>query len=379
MLRVVHLINSLNMGGAEMQLSLLAKGVRRWRSDSIDTRIVTLIPDGVLEDIPRGAGVPVESLGMARGAADPRAVPRLVSILRRERPHILQTWLYHADLLGLIGARLARAPKLVWYLQCSNMDMRQYGRLTRLVLNANVRLSGRPDMVLANSAAGLEHHLKLGYRPRRSGVVPNGIDTELNRPDPEAAAWLRRECGIPERSLLVGLAGRFDPMKNQPGFLRAARLARQSLPEAHFALCGEGSDPENPVLAGLIHELGLEGFVHPLGRRRDLPRVLAGLDVYCLASLFGEGLPNVVAEAMACGAPCVVTEVGDAGILVGDTGRRVPPGDDAALAAALVELLRLPEEDRRALGLAAREHVVRELGLERLVERFAGLYAELGA
>jgi glycosyltransferase involved in cell wall biosynthesis len=372
-LKVVHLITGLARGGAETMLYRLLTRLDRQRFASV---VVSLTDRGALGAAIAALGVPVYALGLRRGAPDPRAVGRLWRLLRRERPAVLQTWLYHADLLGLVAGRLAGVPAIVWNVRCSEIDLRHYSPLTALARRLLALLSGMPAAVVVNSLAGRRVHERLGYRPRRWRVIPNGFDLEQFRPDPAAPARLRQLLGVAPEAPLIGLVARYDPMKDHATFLQAARRLLDMRADARFVLVGAGVDWHNPRLAAPARALGLVPHLHLLGERDDVAALLPGLDLATLSSV-SEAFPNVVGEAMACGVPCVVTDVGDAAYLVGDTGRVVPPRDPAALAAAWAELLARPAAARRALGRAARERVATLFSLEAVAKQYAALYAEL--
>lgn len=374
MIRVLHVITGLNTGGAEAMLAKLCGAMDKIR---FPTRVVSLLPPGPLEPVVRAAGVPVDSLGLSRGTPNPGALFRLVSIMRDWRPGIVQTWLYHADLLGLMAARAAGTGRVVWNLRCSNMDFDNSGRLTRLVVKGNARLSRLPAAVVANSSMAVGVHRKLGYDPKRFEVIPNGFDLERYAPDPSAGPALRAELGIPADAPLVGMIARFDPQKDHATLLHALSELAVDLPDAHLVLCGDDVDDGNEPLRSQVDALGLRGNVRLLGRRPDIPRIAAALDVGVLSSAYGEGFPNVVGETMACGVPCVATDTGDCAAVVGDTGLVVPPRDPRALAEAVASLLAMSPEARAALGQAARRRIRDQYSLPAIAERYQALYAEL--
>ncbi|WP_461208431.1 glycosyltransferase [Desulfocurvus sp. DL9XJH121] len=376
MIRVLHVITGLNTGGAE---AMLAKLVGAMDRAEFESHVVCLLEPGPLEVAVRAAGVPVTSLGLSRGTANPMALFRLAGILRRERPDVVQTWLYHADLLGLAASALARQGTVVWNLRCSNMDFSHSGRLTRLVVRLNARLSRLPAAVVANSSNAVAVHHDMGYWPRRFEVIPNGFDLGCFVPDPRAGAWLRAELNIPADAPLVGMAARFDPQKDHATLLHATAELLADMPSVHLALCGSGVDDENAPLRSLVDSLGLRSNVHLLGPRQDMPRVAAALDVSVLSSAYGEGFPNVVGEAMACGVPCVVTDTGDSAAVVGDTGVVVPPRDPRALAGGLLRLLGMAPDERAALGAAARRRIQERYSLAAVAARYQDLYRSLTA
>ncbi len=375
MITIVHLITDLSTGGAEaMLLKLLSRLDRRFSS-----MVVSMTDAGTLGASIEALGIPVTTLGMRRGRPSLRGLWALICLFRKERPHILHTWLYHADLLGLVAGTLSGVPAIVWNVRCSNMEMRDYRPLSGWTLRLLASMSRWPDLVMTNSQAARQFHERLGYRPKRWEVIPNGFDLERFAPDPRARQKLRTELDLSEDVLLIGMVARYDPMKDHATFLRASQLVLESSADVHVVLVGLGMDRGNGELAATIDDLGIGARVHLLGERNDVPAILAALDVAALSSAYGEGFPNVVGEAMACGVPCVVTDVGDSAVLVGETGRVAPPRNPQALARALAELIDLGPDGRRRLGEAARQRIKEHFDLAIIVKQYERCYDELVA
>jgi glycosyltransferase involved in cell wall biosynthesis len=375
-IKILHLITGLNTGGAEVSLYRI---LGRMDHSCFENRVISLIPVGEIGGKIRVLGIPVSSLGLRPGQFSLSALWSLVRELRSERPDILQTWMYHADLLGLLAAKLSGIQQVVWNIRSSNMDTSQYRKLTGLVIRLCSWLSGLPRAVIVNSHAGQEFHADFGYHPRRWVLIPNGMDLDRFCPDEDARRSVRAEFGLDLQTVLIGMLARYDPMKGHPDFLHAAGLLTRSGVDAHFLLAGQAVSPENEILKALILDEGLAGRVHLLGQRDDIQRLEAALDILAMSSVFGEGFPNVVAEAMACGVPCTVTDVGDAAFLVADTGRVVPLRDPAALAEAWMALVRSGAAYRQRLGEAARRRVVDNFSIENTVNAYEALYSELNA
>ena len=371
-MKILHVITTTDAGGAEAQLLRLAAG------GGADHGVVCLAGPGRLAPAMNRAGARVTCLGLKPGpGALARGLPRLAALMRAQRPDLVQTWLYHADLLGLLAARLSGAAPLIWTLRCADMDLERYSRGVRLVLKANTLLSKLPAAIAANSQAGLEWHRRLGYPAERMRVIPNGFDLERFRPDPAARARLRAELGLGEGDLLVGCAARLDPMKDHACLLAAARLAAAQRPEMHFVLLGQGVSPGQPELAGWS-EPPLAGRSHLLGYREDVPAWLAAMDVHVSSSV-SEGLCNAVGEAMAVGLPNLVTDVGDSRALVGPTGLTVPRSRPQELARALIELAGMAPAERTALGRQARRRIRERYSLDGMRAAYLALYRELTA
>jgi len=327
----------------------------------------------------KALGIPVHAFYMRRGVPDLSGIVKILRLLQKQHPHILQTWLYHADLLGLIAAKLARVPAIAWNLRCSNMDMSHYPKLSGFVVKLLAKLSSFPDAIIVNSEAGKTYHESIGYASKRWQIIPNGFDLEVFHPDQQARIKLRNELGLGSDTIMIGLIARFDPMKNHMNFLHAANLVlnRYSKKEdIHFILAGRNIDINNSELTKAISDLELTNEVHLLGERRDISSITAALDIACSSS-YGEGFPNTIGEAMACGVTCVVTDVGDSAWVVGDTGKIVPPKNPQAFADALLELISMKREERQQLGKLARQRIAERFSLDSIVHKYEVLYQGL--
>jgi glycosyltransferase involved in cell wall biosynthesis len=356
-MRVVHVITGLGAGGAETMLGRLVEAQR-----AEVARVVSLTDVGPIGAKIQALGVPVAALGMRRGRPDPLALWRLVRLLSQDRPDVVQTWMYHADLLGGVAARILRIP-VIWGVRHDRLSERDKA-LTRLTRRACALLSRWiPEKVVFNSEAARRTHAAVGYATSKLVVVPNGFDLSRFRPDAEARRAVRIELGIPQDAPAVGMVARYHPHKDHATFTAMAASVRQRCPSASFVLCGDGVDWSNGELAERAARAGLQPAIHLLGRRDDVERILAAVDVACLSSRT-ESFPNAIAEAMACGVPCVATDCGDVREIVGEAGRVVPVGDPAALAAAVLEVLRIEPEAREAMGAAARSRVARSYSIQ---------------
>jgi glycosyltransferase involved in cell wall biosynthesis len=367
---IVHLITGLETGGAER---MLARLIARMDPKRFPSTVISMTGAGAIGREILAAGATLHSLEMRRGVPDPRAIPRLATLMRAVRPAILQTWLYHADLLGFVARRLGLAPRLLWNIRCTESTG---SAVVRWLL---ARVSGAPDVVIANSQTGKRFHESIGYDPRRWLIIPNGFDTASLRPNREAGRLRRVELGIYSSAVAILLPARFDPMKDHATFLAAAAKLAKQRRDAVFALAGGGIEPTNRVLKSLIVAHGLGERVLLLGQRDDLDALYPAFDLVALSSAYGEGFPNVLGEAMACGVPCVATDVGDSALIIGDTGVVVPPCDPAALAAGLEKLTALTPTERLALGARARDRILRDYDLGAIAARYEALYEEIAA
>lgn len=375
MMRIMHVITGLGTGGAEMMLLKLLGGT----ASNYEQMVVSAADEGTIGPRILAVGIPVHSLGLRRQLPNPMRTFALRSLLRSFRPHLIQGWLHHGNLIASLAAAWSpdRAP-LFWNIRQSLYDIATEPLLTAAVIRLGARLSRRPAAIIYNSRIGARQHEAFGYCGAQRVVIPNGFDCQIFHPDEEARRQVRAELGLDDSALLVGLVTRYHPMKDHAGFLKAAGLVARRHPEVRFLLVGTGVVREEPGLAQLIAEQQLHDRAFLVGERADIPRLTAALDIACSASAWGEGFPNVVGEAMACGVPCVVTDVGDSAYAVGETGFAVAPHDPQAFAQALSRLIEAGPEYRQRLGEAARRRVEKEFSLPAIVRRYEDLYQAHG-
>jgi len=360
--RLLCVTTDLGVGGAEAMLTRLVTAKPGIADEVI---VVSLRPENDYVERLRAAGVTVVQLDFRSATGIASGLLQLAKLIADRCPDIVQGWMYHGDLAALIALALSGRrgrTRLVWGVRCSDMDLRRYGLRLRAVVKTCTLLSRWPDAVTANSARGLKFHLELGYRPRCAEVIPNGIDVDEFRPDLVARKAVRRELGIDDETTVIAHVARVDPMKDHSTFL----AAMAKLPHLHALLIGAGTES----LAGSRN-------VFRLGRRRDVARLLTAADFIVSSSRFGEGFSNAIAEGMACGLPGIVTDVGDARLIVGGTGMVVPSADAQAMAAAIQTLAQEPIPARAARSAEARMRIVENFALPIAVQHFAALYASL--
>lgn len=363
---ISFLARSLDRGGAERQLVVLAKGLAR-RGHAVS--VAVFFSGGAYESEFSGAGVCVIHLDKKSRWDVLPFLWRLVYHLRKERPAVLHSYLGVPNILAAVLKPLLPGTRIVWGVRASNVDLSHYDWLSRLAYTLERRLARFADGIIANSYAGKRHALANGFPESKLVVIPNGINTEYFQFDPEGRQQVRSEWGLGEDELLVGLVARLDPMKDHPTFLEAAGRIACVRDDVRFVCVGDGSADYVGVIKQQAAALGLTNRLIWAGARDNMPAVYSALDIASSSSSFGEGFSNTIAEAMACGVSCVVTDVGDSASIVGDTGSVVAPGDHRALAAAIQHLIALPPEERRSLGEKCRARIVSEFGMDRLVQR----------
>ena len=373
-LKVLHVIGALGVGGAELMLKRLIEAHRA--DSSIQHTVIALTSFNEVGRQLQAAGVVVEALGMRSIRHAPVALWRLVRRLRQLRPDIVQTWMYHADLIGGLAARIAGVKSVIWGIRNTDLSISS-SRATAGVRWLCARLScWVPHTIVCAAEASRRVHMALGYCADRMVVVPNGFDITRLQATPMQAARLRTECGFASGAVVIGTLGRFNADKDQQNFVRAAGLLASKHPTVHFLMVGRECDAANAELMSWINAAGLTDRFALLGERSDAPVCLAAMDVFCLSSRT-EGFPNVVGEAMAMRKSCVVTDVGDAAYLLGDCGVVVRKEDAQGLADGLAQVLSLPATELAALWQRAHERIASEFTMDRTRERFEAVYASV--
>jgi glycosyltransferase involved in cell wall biosynthesis len=374
-LEVLHVITGLNVGGAEMMLLRLLTACD---SERFKASVLSLLPPGELAHRIEALSVQIDTISMARSLPKPAHLRELWRFSGRAATSLVQGWMYHGNLAGtLVWWRQRRRPRLIWNIRHSLDTLSQESSLTRRVIGSLARFSRYPDAIIYCSRVSQHQHEDLGFRSGRSVLIPNGFDSAVFRPDAAARSRLCALTRTPEHRPLLGTVARVDPQKDHANLIRAAALVRRQGTDAQLVLIGRGADEANVALNAIIRDSGLVDRVSMLGVRHDVPELLPGLDLLVSPSAWGEAFPNVVGEAMASGVPCVVTDVGDSGWLVADTGEVVPPRSPSALAASLCRLLSLPRDARQQLGEKARARIVEHFALDTAIRHYEDLYVSV--
>jgi glycosyltransferase involved in cell wall biosynthesis len=367
-LKVIHLITGLGVGGAETMLTKIVLATPR---DQIRPIVVSLTTGGDTRKVLEAADIEVFDLGMKAGRPNPIAIFRLVRILLRERPQILLTWLYHADFLGLIASRLFPKMILMWNLRCSNMGSSYYKGFTGRMVKLLARFSNFPDAVIVNSEAGRSMHADMGYNPGHWAVIPNGFDLEKLVMNSPARGPVLESIGIDPDQFVVGMVARFDPVKGHEVLLKAAARIIQVRDDVHFILVGADVTADSPDLKPYLTEQ-LEARISFLGQRTDIAQLNNAFDVAVSAS-HSEGFPNTIGEAMSCGTPCIVTDVGDCAAIVGDTGSVISTNDEIALADAILGMASKSLQQRLELGEKSRNRISQHYSIASVTRQYVEL------
>jgi glycosyltransferase involved in cell wall biosynthesis len=370
-MRVLHVITDLGEGGAEaVSFRLIGATSQRFEHS-----VVSMHQEGMYGARLRASGVSVTALGMKRGRVDFRSIRRLRDIVAGERPDVIQTRLYHADLCGGWAARNAGKPPVVWGVHSTELGALSATWKTRLVRRLCAWTSSTfPSSIVTDARTTANLHRSLGYDAAKLMIIRNGVDPIVFQPNPRDRESVRSRWGVAPGEILLGCVARWDPLKDHENLMRALSQLATGYGLFRCALVGAGMTTENRDLQRLVADSGLTDRMILAGTTGDVPATMNALDLHVLSSR-SESLPVAVMEAMACGTPCVVTDAGDAGDIVADTGWVVPTRDSAALAKALhAAVVASRGSGWSARREACRSRVVREFSLARMADEYAAVW-----
>jgi len=371
-MKILHIISGLPIGGAEMMLYKLLSVIDR---DIFEPVVISLTDYGSLGNNIKNLNIPVYKMEMNAGFPNPYKVWGFIKLIRKINPELIQGWMYHGNLAALLAKWvLFNHVPLLWNIRHTPGDLKKEKRTTARVIRLGARLSAQPDRIIYNSKVSAQKHESMGYSDKHKNIIPNGFNCEQFKPFDNAKSKLCHSLDLKEDTLLIGLVARYHIMKDHVSFLHSAGKLNKTYPEIHFVLVGQGVDKNNHLLIKLIEDLKIRKNVHLLGKRMDIDKITAGLDVACSSSSWGESFSNAIGEAMACGVPCVVTDVGDSAWIVGDTGIVIKPRDEEALTKAWIELIELGSEGRARLGRSARQRVIEYFSINIVVKQYEDLY-----
>ena len=368
---LVHIITGLGIGGAESMLLQLLRASAHGPAKHL---VLTLSSKNALREQVEETGVPVINLSEG-GKSIFGSLLQARAMFKAERPSLVMTWLHHADMFGVMLKCFFPKLPLIWNIRCSKLEPAYLPRRNLLMVSVLARLSWVPTAIVANSIAGMQAHIAAGYRTEGWRVLPNGFDIERFCPNEGATQRLRNEIGIDREAFVVGLVARYHPMKGFDLFVRAAACIAAASPRAHFVMAGSEVDWNNRELSNWIEKTGLRERFTLLGPRQDIPQVMNMLDVL-VSSSTSEGFPNVIGEAMACGTPCVASDVGDSAYLIGETGKILAFGSEKALADAVLELDAMPQAECKHVREAARRRILEQFSINEISMRYQELFNE---
>lgn len=368
-MKIAHIIIGLNKGGAELMLRRLVLAQKA--DQEMAPMIISLTDEGTLGAELKSQGIEISCLDLKSVFFVPLVFIKLIKILKKNQIEIVQTWMYHADLIGGLAAKLSGVKKIIWGIRTTKLDF-GVSTSTRLISKINSKLSYFiPDKIICAANASLLEHVNRGYNKALMQVVPNGF--ELDRFHPEfnsSRDEIRLNLGISKEDIVIGSVGRFNPDKDFDNLFRASELLKSK--NLHFLLIGKNLDAKNKDISLPKNS----HHWHLLGEQANIGQLMAAMDIFVLHSRT-EGFPNVLGEAMAMGLSCVSTDVGDASLMLGDCGVIVNKENSQALAKGIDELVDYTVEQRKELGLKARARVEAHYSMESVTQQFKNIYTDL--
>jgi glycosyltransferase involved in cell wall biosynthesis len=373
-MRIVHIISNLGIGGAELNLCSL---VEQTFPKGIEHVVVSLLPGGILRPRLERAGARTIELPGKRGLAGALLLRRLGVHVASAEPDIVHGWMYHSNLAATVmrGLGFFNCP-VIWSIR-QGLDNFDASGLTNTVMRLGAWLSYRPEAIVYNSKDAASSHEALGYSPRHSQIIYNGVDCERFRPRPEARAKLRDQLNLPDHALLIGRVARYSPMKDFDTLLAAFRKVLDAQPAARLLLAGTDVEAGNHELASLCRRHDCAAQVILLGPRLDIEQIYPALDVHVSSSNANEGFPNVVAEALASGTLVVSTSIGESALIRQGAHHVVSPGNADVLSAAILDLAARSSEEMRALSSKGRQFIEDNFSIETFACKHADLYESL--
>lgn len=367
-MKIVHIITGLNNGGAEAVLYRLVTNDKKYKHI-----VVSLMDLGKYGPMLQDKNIEVICLNMPKGKITFYGLMTLYKTLKKIKPDIVQTWMYHADLLGGIVAKIAGVKKIFWNIRHTNLVVGQSSKATILVAKICAKLSSFvPQKIVCCANKSVEVHSKMGYNKAKMVVIGNGYELDKFYPNDKAKIKIHKELNL-KTDFIFGMVGRFDAQKNHKNLLEALSLIKKKNIDFKCLLVGTNMDSGNELLNEWIKEYEIEENLVLLGQRSDIPDIMNYLDLHILSSSFGEAFPNVLCEAMACGIPCVSTDVGDASIIVGKTGWIVHPKNSEELANAINISINEKNEKLeiwKARKIECRKHIEENFSIEKMLERY---------
>ena len=372
-MKILFLVRDLAIGGSQRQLALLAAGLAK---RTHDVAVAVLYAGGPLEDLLDGSGARLLAIGKSSRWRAAAPLARLRRLFLNEQPDLVYAFLpTQTTLAALLLPRQVKT-KLVFGLRAAGVRLDRYDALSALMYRSEVWLARRADLIVANARAVRADAVGRGMPADRIVVVPNGIDTDAMRPDATAGLAVRRMWQIPDNAFVIGCVARLDAMKDHANLLNAAASFARNHPDAHLVCIGGGPPSYADELKALAKSLGLTGRVVWAGEIDDVKAAYNSFNIATLSSSFGEGFPNAIGEAMACGVPVVATNIGDVRWIVGEFGEVVPPSNPDLLCAGWSRLRARLARDP-GLREQVRGAIIASYGIEAMLDRTEAILSQL--
>lgn len=371
-MKIVHIITSLNDGGAEHTLYKICK------YDKFNEHVViSLKKGGKYKFLLKKLGVSVYSVDLKLFSF--LKFFYIVKLIGTSEPDIVQTWLVHGDLIGGLAARLCGIKNIVWNVRYSNFELGKAKLITIILIKILAKLSFLlPKLIVVVSNSAKKTCKEIGYCKKKLRLITNGYDLSILDNNKYNKSKFRKVIKIKNKIPLIGNVARYDLKKDHINLLKAISLVRIRNKDFYCILVGSGINKNNKNLMKEIRKLNLRNNIKLLGPTSNIPKIMSSLDLYIQSSSYGEGFPNVVSEAMACRTPSVVTDVGDAAYIVGNTGWVVPPKNPLKLSKSIEKALNeMGTKNWKKRCDRSRSRIKQNFDIEKMLKSFNKVWTEV--
>ena len=374
LISVLHIITGLENNGAE---TMLFKLIKSSNPNNFKHSVISLGEIGPIGRRLIDDGYVVKACGFVSGRLPLKPFISLMMEIIASKPSIVQTWLYHADLIGGVTARVCGCKNVVWNIRQSNIDAEVNSKHSLIAMKLCSLLSSIvPKAIVSNSNKAILVHEAAGYDSEKFKLIPNGFEVNKPKRSINIRMELRLNWGLTSDSFVIGFFARYDPQKNHKGLIDAFYELSKSKSNAFLVLAGKGVDSENSMLKSLIDQYGIQDKIKLLGFRPDVQDLFYALDLFVLPSI-GEGFPNSLGEAMNSGLPCISSDVGDCKYVLEDERFIVPPNSSSDLFAKMSHMIGMPKDELIQIGLKNQERIASRYGIRKIVEKYEKLYFDL--
>ena len=360
--KVCHIITGLERGGAERFLfNLLTAGDLGKKNNNM---VISLMSEGYYGPLLKEHNIPLRCLNMKSGQINIQSVIKLMQIIKNQKPDIIQGWMYHGNLAGLLGIFITdKKTKLSWNIRLSLEIFSQMKLKTRLAIKLGAMFSKRVNSIIYNSKRSLKQHRQLGFSSHNDYFIPNGFDIKKWKPNKDLKFKMRNSLNISNKTRVIGYVGRGEKQKDLPKLFRVFDIVKKKHP--NIILIAVGKNLEK-------YALNSDRIIF-LGERSNVNEIMTSFDMLCLTSK-AEGFPNVIGEAMLSGLPCISTDVGDAKNIIGKTGWIVPNNSTTLFAKYLDNILKMPENELKKYGKSARELIIKNYDINKIRDQYISHY-----
>lgn len=370
MKKSIHIITNLTIGGAETMLVRVIKHKPDYVKSTI---VISLMENGEIGRTLDALGVKVISMGMNKGFSILKTLFKIKNIIQIEKPDIIHTWMYHANILGGIAAYLAKNKNIVWSIRRSEYTQNESFTTFLIMKMGAIFSSIIPKVIVYVAESGLKNHQKYGYASHNSIVIPNGFDLEKLKYNPTTRKKIRNELNLNDDHIVIGCVGRFHVSKGYEILISSSVDILKSHKNVKYLLIGRNVDEQNRILMKCIDKTGFKNNFFVVGEKRNISDYMSAMDIFCLSSIT-EGFPNVLGEAMASELPCVATCVGDVQKITDNNAILVQPNNEKLLSKGLFEMINMNNDKRQRMGLIGRNIIEKNYSIRSICKKYYDLY-----